>query len=75
MMDGACVCVRCAVQQHENALRPLLALKDTLGRASAGDQLVSSATAKRKAEDALQKARIAAVQEAQSEQDLSLIHI
>lgn len=58
------------VQEHEDVLRPFLALRDTLGRrASASEQSNSSATARKKTEAAIQKARMAAVQEAQSEQD------
>ena len=64
----SCVCC-CLLQEHEDVLRPFLALKDTLGRASASDQSTTSAAAKKKAEAAIQKARMAAVQEAQSEQD------
>jgi hypothetical protein len=58
-------------QEHENRMRPLLALRDTLGsRGTAGDEQPNTlAVAKKKTEAAVQMARAAAVQEAQTEQD------
>lgn len=63
-------CVAAIAQEHEERMRPLLALKETLGNrgGNAGSQSDSWAAAKKKTAAAVNVARVAAGKEAESEQ-------